>query len=92
MTILNYQFVGNESYPGVAADYEKSFAVLKTLPCDIFLAPHGSVFSLLQKRERLERGEQPNPFIDPDGYKRFVQETEKRFRDKIETQQKRTPL
>ena len=62
--------------------------MLKTLPCDIFLAPHGSVFSVVEKRERLERGERPNPFIDPDGYKRFVAGTEKLFREKIEAQKK----
>jgi len=88
MTTLNYQFVGKESYPGIAADYETSFAILKTLPCDIFLAPHGTVFSLIEKRERLERGEHQNPFIDPDGYKRFVAQTGKLFQDKIEAQKK----
>ena len=85
---MNYQFVGKESYPGIAADYETSFAILKTLPCDIFLAPHGTVFSLIEKRERLERGEHQNPFIDPDGYKRFVAQTGKLFQDKIEAQKK----
>jgi metallo-beta-lactamase class B len=90
MTILNYQFVGKESYRAIAGDFEKSFAVLKRLPCDIFLAPHGSVFSLIEKRERLGRGEQSNPFIDPDGYRRFVEETEKLFREKVEAQKKKT--
>ncbi len=85
---LDYQLVRKESYPGIASDFEKTFAVLKKLPCDIFLSDHGSFFSFEQKRERLARGEKPSPFIDPDGYKRFVTEYEKEFRQKVEAQKK----
>jgi metallo-beta-lactamase class B len=85
---LDYQLVGKESYPGIAADFEKTFAVLKDLPCDIFLSDHGSFFSFLEKRERLARGENPNPFIDADGYKKFVTLYEKEFHDKLELQKK----
>jgi metallo-beta-lactamase class B len=83
---LDYQFVGKESYPGIAADFEKTFAVLKKLPCDIFLSDHGSFFSFEQKRERFMRGEKPNPFIDPEGYKRFVSEKDNEFRQKVKAQ------
>lgn len=83
---LDYRFVEKESYPGIAADFEKTFAVLKKLHCDIFLSDHGSFFSFKQKRERLARGETPNPFIDPDGYKRFVSEKEKEFQQKLDAQ------
>jgi metallo-beta-lactamase class B len=88
LTTLDYQLVGKESYPGIAADFEKAFAVLKKLPCDIFLSDHGSFFSFLQKRDRLARGKSPNPFIDPDGYRRFVSEYEKEFHQKVESQKK----
>jgi metallo-beta-lactamase class B len=87
-TALDYQLVGRESYPGIAADFEKTFAVLKKLPCDIFLSDHGSFFSFEQKRERLARGENPNPFIDPDGYKRFVDQYQKEFKQKLDAQKK----
>lgn len=85
---LDYQLVGKESYPGIASDFEKTLSVLKKLPCDIFLSDHGSFFGFEKKRERLIRGENPNPFIDPDGYKRFVSESEKGFWKKIELQKK----
>ena len=87
-TALDYQLVGKESYPGIAADFEKTFAVLKKLPCDIFLSDHGSFFSFEQKRERLARGDKPNPFIDPAGYKRFVCDYEKEFHQKLSVQKK----
>jgi metallo-beta-lactamase class B len=87
-TALDYQLVGKESYPGIASDFENTFKVLRKLPCDIFLSDHGSFFSFVEKRERLARGEKPNPFIDPDGYKRFVEQYEKEFRGKLEAQKK----
>jgi len=87
-TALDYQLVGKESYPGIAADFEKTFAVLKRLPCDILLSDHGTFFHFLEKRDRLARGENPNPFIDPGESKRFVAHFEKEFRDKVEIQKK----
>jgi len=85
---LDYQFVGKESYPGIGSDFQRTFAVLKTLPCDIFLASHGSFFDLEGKRQRLARGEQPNPFIDPKGYRAMIVEYEKEFSDKKRAQEK----
>jgi metallo-beta-lactamase class B len=86
--VLDYQLVGKESYPGIAADFEKTFSVLKRLPCDIFLSDHGSFFHFLEKRERLLRGETPNPFVDPDGYRTFIAHYEKEFHEKLELQKK----
>ena len=36
-----YRLVDNKEYPEIAADYEKTFEVLKSLPCDVFLGAHG---------------------------------------------------
>jgi metallo-beta-lactamase class B len=83
---LDYRFVGRESYPGIRADFEKSFAVLKSLPCDIFLGSHGSFFDFVQKRERLLHGE-TTAFVDPDGYNRYLTDSEKDFREKVAKQE-----
>jgi metallo-beta-lactamase class B len=82
---LDYKFVGQESYPGITADFERSFALLNRLPCDIFLASHGSFFYFVEKHERLLRGD-ANAFIDPNGYKAYLRESEQEFRDKLARQ------
>ena len=82
---LDYQFVGQESYPGIAADFEKSFAILKTLPCDIFLGSHGWFFHFVEKHERFMRGD-ANAFVDPDGYRKYLSESEQDFRQKFDRQ------
>ena len=82
---LDYKFVARESYPDITSDFERSFALLNRLPCDIFLASHGSFFHLVEKHERLLRGE-ANAFIDPDGYKTYLRESEQEFRNKLAQQ------
>jgi metallo-beta-lactamase class B len=82
---LDYKFVGQESYHGIAADFAKSFAVLKSLPCDIFLGSHGSFFHLLDKCERLVHGD-TNAFVDPSGYNHYLNESEKDFQQKVDKQ------
>jgi len=76
------RLVKHESYPGIKADYEQTFATLSSLAPDVFLGAHTGFFDLAGKRERLLKGEKPNPFIDPAGYKKWIQEMKSRF-DKL---------
>src|ERR1700691_3093253 len=41
--------VGNKNNPGIADDKVKTFAVLKSLPCDLFLGAHGAYFGMKAK-------------------------------------------
>ncbi len=73
-----YKLVHNAPYPNIDQDYEHMFKVLKSLPCDIFLGAHGVYFDLAKKYAFLsQRG--ANPFVDPEGYKKFVLTKEKDF-------------
>ena len=81
-----YKLVDNPKYPGIVADYTYTFRLLKSLHCDVFLGPHGSFFSLLEKAARLKQGEKNNPFIDPNGYRAFLEGSEKGFLNQLEKQ------
>ncbi|HET7086902.1 MAG TPA: subclass B3 metallo-beta-lactamase [Rhizomicrobium sp.] len=70
--------VGNTAYPQIASDYRASFAKLKTIQADIFLAPHGDQFELKDKLAKLKPGA-PNPFIDADSKDRTLEKMEKSF-------------
>jgi len=78
--------VGNAKYPGIVQDYLATYQKLKALPCDVFLAPHAGFFGLAEKAQRLERGEQPNPFIDPQGYRTFIQSAEHTFLNQLDAE------
>jgi metallo-beta-lactamase class B len=81
-----YRLVGNAAYPQIADDYARMFRVLRSLPADIFLGAHGDYFGLEAKYPRMQAGG-TNPFIDPDGYRRFVDAKEQAFRAELAKQQ-----
>jgi metallo-beta-lactamase class B len=81
-----YKLVNNALYPQIAQDYETMFRVLKSLPCDIFLGAHGDYYGMLGKIARMKEGA-ANPFIDPDGYKRYVAQKEQSFQNDLKRQQ-----
>lgn len=75
------RLVGNERYPEIVADYERSFKRLRTLECDVFLGPHPAFFSMAEKVAKMKSG--VNPFIDPKEMSRYVAESEKTFRAEL---------
>jgi len=85
-----YKLVNNAAYPAIASDYERMFSVLKSLPADIFLGAHGSYFDMEAKYARMKPGA-ANPFVDPDGYKKFVAQKEQEFRDELAKQKAAAP-
>ena len=80
-----YKLVNNALYPQIAQDFETTFRVLKSLPCDIFLGAHGDYYGMTAKYAHLQAGG-VNPFIDPDGYKKYVAEREQAFREELKKQ------
>jgi metallo-beta-lactamase class B len=81
-----YQLVNNKQYPQIAEDYQRGFQVLKSLPCDIFLGAHGGYFGLKEKYARWKAGDK-DAFIDPAGYKAYVEEREQAFEMALKRQQ-----
>ncbi len=83
-----YVLVNNRDYPGIAADYERCFRVLKSLPVDLFLGAHGGYYGMTAKHARLG-ADSANPFLDPAGYHRYVEDREQAFLTELARQQAR---
>ena len=66
-----FRLVNNAKYPRIAEDFARTFQVLESLPCDIFLGSHGSYYRMREKYPRSLQGGAP-AFVDPEGYRRFV--------------------
>lgn len=77
------RLVNNAKYPNIVADYVRTFQILRSLPCDLFLGAHGNYYGMDEKLPRLRAGEKPNPFIDPDGYRRFIDNSERAYLDQL---------
>lgn len=76
----------HESYPGIAADYEKSYATWRSLPCEVFLGSHGQFFNMKAKRAALEAGK-ADAFVDPAGCKAWFDKGYASFRAELSKQQ-----
>jgi metallo-beta-lactamase class B len=85
-----YRFVATPghpvSYPGIVQDFQHTFAVLRALPCDVFLGAHGGYFDMLTKLKHYSN-DGPRVFIDPAGYKGFVAEAQETFEQALGKQQ-----
>jgi metallo-beta-lactamase class B len=77
-----YKLVNNAAYPQIANDYEKTFQLLRSLHCDVFLGAHGDYYNMEAKFARLHAGS-ANLFIDPVGYKNYVDDRERVFRAEL---------
>jgi metallo-beta-lactamase class B len=84
-----YKLINNALYPQIAEDYERTFRVLKSLPCDFFLGAHGNYFGMEMKYAQLK--EARNPFIDSEGYQKFVALKEQEFRTELAKQKASPP-
>jgi metallo-beta-lactamase class B len=80
-----YKLVGNKEYPTIAQDFEKTFRLMKALPCDIFLGAHGAYFDMEQKYAKFKAGDS-TVWIDPTGYEAYVADREKAFRAELAKQ------
>jgi CubicO group peptidase (beta-lactamase class C family)/glyoxylase-like metal-dependent hydrolase (beta-lactamase superfamily II) len=80
-----FQLVNNKDYPEIAEDFARTFEVLKSLPCDVFLGAHGSYYGMVERYALLKKG-QKNVFVNPEGYKQYVALKERAFRLALATQ------
>lgn len=77
------QFLEEPTYPGIADDFARSIEILEGLPCEVFLASHAGFFKMKEKRPLLGDEERSNPFIDPVGYRRYVDRAEEKLRQAL---------
>ena len=73
--------LGLARYPEQAADLERSFRVLRSLPVDIWVTCHARWWGRYRKFVASSTAKNPvDPFIDPDGYRAYIDSAERDFR------------
>jgi metallo-beta-lactamase class B len=82
--------VNNKDVPDMVGEYQRSFKLLRSLPCDVPLGSHPSMYNLAAKYPKLGKG--PNPFIDPEGYRHELDVQEHAFLEVLEKQKKAAGL
>jgi len=86
ISVAGNPIAGKLAYPTIVSDYRASFARLKKMDADIFLAPHGGQFHMEEKLARVKPGV-PNPFIDAKELPDMVQKAEAAFNKDLARQQ-----
>lgn len=80
------RLVNNTNYPTLADDWAATIKRWRTLSPDVFLGSHSWFFDLSGKHAKL--GAATNPYIDPAGFKRYVDDTEKLYTKLLSEQRK----
>jgi len=76
----------------LAQDYIRSFKFLRSIPCDVPLGSHASMYNMAAKYARLAKepkdSKTPNPFIDREGYFEELDARERVFNIRLDEQRK----
>ena len=81
---------GMPTYPNITRDWTRTFEILDTLPCDIFLGAHAAYFGGERKAAELRaHPDGPNPFVDPAGYHELIRRSRQRFREQLAAETKK---
>ena len=73
--------------PEVIAEFNHTFPLVRSLPCDVPLGDHPAQYSLWEKYAKLKTGA-PNPFIDPAGCQNEVDVEQAMFNALLDEQRK----
>jgi metallo-beta-lactamase class B len=70
--------VDNPRYPGILADWHRTYATLDSLVAEVWVSDHTAVFDMQGKRARI--GASPaNPYVDPQGFRRHLVDSRARL-------------
>lgn len=73
--------LGATGYEEQSADLERTFRVLRSLPADVWVTSHARLWGRYRKFMARDTAATPvEPFIDPEGYRAYIDSGEARFR------------
>ena len=71
------------SHPALSEGFRRTFAVVRALPCDILLSSHPGASGQDARHAAFTRGEQPDPFVDPEACRAYADQYERRFDERL---------
>ena len=76
--------------PDIIREFTRSFALVRSLPCDVQLGDHGAQYNMQEKFAKVQKRGQ-NPFIDPGSCRNEADIEEAMFHAILDEQQKAAP-
>jgi len=87
-TVAGNVLVGNNAYPNIVTDYQKTFATLKKMKADVLLANHPEMADMEAKYRQLQAGK-ADAFVDPKALPALAARSESDFYAELTLEQTR---
>ena len=85
-----FRYSDDPAYPTAVQDFERSFAFLRSTPCDILLTSHPEASSLWQRLEGRRKGVRPDPMISsPNACRQLAERAAEQLRRRLESEKGR---
>ena len=78
----DFLFTKSAAYPNAIADFERGFATLEGLSCDVLVTPHPAVSSLWSRVSPTDGTIGP-AFVDPSACKRYVASARRALEERV---------
>jgi len=86
----DFLFTRNQRYPHAIQDFERSFAALSALPCDVLVSTHPEVSGLWERLARREQGD-ANALVDATACGRYVARAREGLAKRVAEEAARSP-
>jgi metallo-beta-lactamase class B len=80
-------FTRSKEYPHAVEDFERSFAILDSTPCDILVTPHPDFSDLWQRLDR--RKSNADALIDPTACRVLAEASRQRLKVRLATENRK---
>jgi len=83
-----FRFSSQRDYPHAKEDFEKSFAFLDSVPCDILITAHPELSGLWDRLQKREKGVQPDPMVETGACRRLADDFRARLKQRLAEENK----
>jgi metallo-beta-lactamase class B len=84
-----FHFSDSQDYPHAVADFEKSFAFLDSVPCDILITAHPDLADLWDRLQLRDKGVKPNPLVDSGACRKLAETFRGRLKQRLAEESKK---
>jgi metallo-beta-lactamase class B len=86
ITVAGNKLVGNKGYPGIVADFRRTFARMRSLRADVVLPAHPEIADVLGRARRRDAGD-GSAFVAPGVLPRLIDQSEAAFTAELRKQE-----
>jgi metallo-beta-lactamase class B len=87
----DFRYSKSAAYPDAVADFERSFAAVAALPCDVLITPHPEASALFERLEQRERDGDADAFVNRAACRAYADGARARFRARLDEEAAERP-